>query len=285
MTRSKTRFGLAMVTLCTLLVPALASGQSEDTYTRYGGWRDRVNIGAGAFFVGHDTFALLRPKGIDLPGVDIERQTDIPANTSDFRMEGYLRLGRRHRLVLGYLQMNRDALSRLQGEIRWEDEVFPIDVQVGTVWDTRVLSFNYRFSLLKRERFDLGISAGLFAMKVTSGIGLADAIEDVSADVSEQAPLPMLGLGIEWEFARNFMLRARGQYLAISVQDTVDGSWGEGAVAVEWYPLESVRQLGIGAGYNYTDIDVDIEFGELFRTEFTYQYKFRGPVVYAILSF
>ena len=285
MTQSRMRFGMAVATLCTVLVPALASGQSEDTYTRYGGWRDRVSIGAGAFFVGHDTFALLRPKGIDLPGVDIERQTDIPANTSDFRMEGYLRLGRRHRLVLGYLQMNRDALSRLQGEIRWEDEVFPIDVQVATVWDTRVLSFNYRFSLLKRERFDLGISAGLFAMKVTSGIGLADAIEDVSADVSEQAPLPMLGLGIEWEFARNFMLRARGQYLAISVQDTVDGSWGEGAVAVEWYPLESVRQLGIGAGYNYTDIDVDIEFGELFRTEFTYQYKFRGPVVYAILSF
>ena len=28
-----------------------------------------------------------------------------------------------------------------------------------------------------------------------------------------------------------------------------------------------------------------LEFGELFRREFTYQYKFRGPVVYAILSF
>jgi hypothetical protein len=126
------RFGMAVATLCTVLVPALASGQSEDAYTRYGGWRDRVNINAGAFFVGHDTFALLRPKGTDLPGVEIERQTDIPDNTSDFRMEGYLRLGRRHRLVLGYLQMNRDALSRLQGEIRSEDEVFPIDAQVAT---------------------------------------------------------------------------------------------------------------------------------------------------------
>ena len=107
----------------------------------------------------------------------------------------------------------------------------------------------------------------------------------VSEDVSERAPLPMLGLGIEWEFARNFMLRARGQYLAISLKDTLDGNWAEGSAAVEWYPLESFRQLGIGAGYNYANIDVELEIGEVSLQEFQYKYKFQGPVVYAILSF
>ncbi len=263
----------------------MADAQTGDTYTRWGGMRDRFYINAGAFFVGHDTFALLRPSGTDIPGVEIERQTDIPADTSDFRLEGYFRLGKRHRLLLGYMQMNRDAVTRLQGEIRWEDEVFPIDAQVATLWDTRVLKFQYRFSLYQNERVDVGISAGLFAMKVTSGIGLADNLEDVSADVSEQAPLPMLGLGVEWEFARGFMLRARGQYLAISVKDTIDGSWGEAMAAVEWYPFESARQIGIGAGYNYADIDVGIQFGEIIPRDFEYKYKFRGPVVYAVLSF
>jgi hypothetical protein len=274
-----------MTLLCTLLVPALASGQSEDTYTRYGGWRDRVSINAGAFFVGHDTFALLRPSGTDIPGVNIEQETGVPDGTSDFRLEGYLRLGKRHRLVLGYSDMKRDSVNRLTGQIEWDDVVFPVDAQVATVWDTRVLSFQYRFSVIKRERVDIGISAGLFAMKVKSGIALGSSVADVSEDVSEQAPLPMLGLGVEWEFARNFMLRARGQYLAISIQDTVDGNWGEGAVAVEWYPLESFRQLGIGAGYNYANIDVQLEIGDIIQDEFQYKYKFRGPVVYAVLSF
>ena len=282
---SRVRFGLAVALMGTLVVPAMASGQSDDVYTRWGGMRDRFHIDAGAFFVGHDTFALLRPSGSDIPGVDIERQTDIPADTSDFRMEGYLRLGKRHRLVLGYIRMNRDAVNRLNGQIEWEDEVFPIDAQVATVWDTRVLSFQYRFSVFQRERVDVGVSLGLFAMKIKSGIALGSNIADVSEDVSEQAPLPMLGLGLEWEFARNFMLRARGQYLAISIQDTVDGNWGEGAVAVEWYPLESFRQLGIGAGYNYANIDVQLEIGEVSLQEFQYKYKFRGPVVYAVLSF
>jgi hypothetical protein len=285
MTRSKLRFGLAMAVLCTLMVPAMAQAQSDDVYTRWGGMRDRFYINAGAFFVGHDTFALLRPSGTDIPGVNIEQETGVPDGTSDFRLEGYLRLGKRHRLVLGYFDMNRDSVNRLTGQIEWEDQVFPIDAQVATVWDTRVFSFQYRFSVLKRERLDIGISAGLFAMKVKSGIALGDSTDDVSADVSEQAPLPMLGLGLEWEFARNFMLRARGQYLAISIQDTVDGKWGEGAVAVEWYPLESFRQLGIGAGYNYADIDVQLQIGEVLQRDFEYKYKFRGPVVYAVLSF
>ena len=282
---SKTGFGLALAVLGTLRRPAVAQGQSDDVYTRWGGMRDRLNINAGAFFVGHDTFALLRPSGSDIPGVDIEQDTGVPDSTGDFRLEGYLRLGRRHRLVLGYTEMNRDSVNRLTGQIEWEDEVFPIDTQVATVWDTRVLSFQYRFSVVKRERVDVGVSLGLFAMKVKSGIGLGDSTANVSTDVSEQAPLPMLGLGIEWEFARNFMLRARGQYLAISIQDTVDGNWGEGAVAVEWYPLESFRQLGIGAGYNYANIDVQLQIGDLVQRDFEYKYKFRGPVVYAVLSF
>ena len=33
------------------------------------------------------------------------------------------------------------------------------------------------------------------------------------------------------------------------VQETVDGSWSEALAAVEWYPFESLRQLGIGAGW------------------------------------
>ena len=109
MTRQRLSLGVALAALCSLLLPTLATAQSDDVYTRWGGMRDRFHIDAGAFFVGHDTFALLRPSGSDIPGVDIERQTDIPADTSDFRMEGYLRLGKRHRLVLGYMQMNRDA--------------------------------------------------------------------------------------------------------------------------------------------------------------------------------
>ena len=150
MTSSSVRtLAAATITLCLLFVPAGAEAQSDDPYTRWGGMRDRFHFDIGGFFVSHDTFALLRPSGSEIPGVDIERDTEIPASTSDFRMGGYFRLGKRHRLILEYFQMNRDAVSRLEGQIEWDDEVFPIDTQIATVWDTRVLSFQYRFAVYK----------------------------------------------------------------------------------------------------------------------------------------
>ena len=285
MKRSKVRRGLGLAALCTIGISTAARGQSNDAYTRWGGMRDRFHIDVGGFFVSHDTFALLRPSGSDIPGVDVERDAQIPSSTTDFRLHGYLRLGRRHRLEVGYFSMNRDAVTRLTGELEWDGEVFPVDSQVGTVWDTRVLSFQYRFSALKRERVDVGVSIGLFVMRVRSGIALANDIGDVGGDVSQSAPLPMLGIGLEWEFARGFMLRAGGQYLAISIQDTVDGHWGEFSTTVEWYPLRDFRPLGIGAGYSYTNIDVQLQVDDLITKEFDYKYKFRGPIVYAVLSF
>ena len=80
MKRSRFGFGLTLAVVCALLVPAMASAQSDDVYTRWGGMRDRLNINAGAFFVGHDTFALLRPSGSDIPGVNIEQDTGAGYN-------------------------------------------------------------------------------------------------------------------------------------------------------------------------------------------------------------
>lgn len=285
MKQSKAILFVAWAVAGGLLAPGVASAQSDDAYTRWGGMRDRFRISAGGFLVSHDTFALLRPSGSEIPGVDLESTARVPENTSDLRLEGHLRLGRRHRLSLGYLRMDRSSVSDLTGQIEWDDEVFPIDSQVAVVWDTRVVTFQYRFSVVKRERLDVGISAGLFALKVESGIALGRDLGSVSTDVSEQAPLPVLGLGLEWEFARGFLLRARAQYLAISIQNTVDGNWSEMAAAVEWYPFQNLRQLGFGAGYNLSDVDVQIEFGDVFRRDFEYEYRFRGPVVYAVLSF
>ena len=66
------RFALLTLVLA-LAAPALAPVMAQDDYERWGGWRDRINVRAGAFFLTHDTFALLRPEDIpEIPGVDLE---------------------------------------------------------------------------------------------------------------------------------------------------------------------------------------------------------------------
>jgi hypothetical protein len=71
MTRSRIRFGLSMAVLCTLLVPAVASGQSDDTYTRYGGLKDTLDgewaeLGAA----------------VETPSPRVPRAVTVPADSS-----------------------------------------------------------------------------------------------------------------------------------------------------------------------------------------------------------
>ena len=265
------------------IVGAVPAAARDDEFTRGNGLRDRFRISAGAFFVNHKTFARLSPAGGDIPGVNIEGDTSVPAHQTDFRLDEHFRISRRHRLDFGYWSMNRGAVTRLTGEIEWDGEVFPVDSNVTTVWDTRVTRIEYRFSAISREKVDVSLSLGVFAMKVTSGIEFGDDQDNVATDTAEQAPLPMLGAGIDWFFSDKWVLRASGQYLALNIGDTLDGSWGELKAAIEWYPLP---KAGLGVMYNFADIDVDLRnVGETLKKDFSYQYRFRGPQIYAVFSY
>jgi hypothetical protein len=280
---NRTLSAIATAVLLVSVAGAVPVAAQEDEFTRGNGLRDRFRIGAGAFFVTHDTFARLSPAGGNLPGVDIEADSAVPENQTDFRLDGHWRISRRHRLDFGYWAMNRGAVTRLSGEIEWDGETFPVDAEIATVWDTRILRTEYRFSVISRDDLDVGLSLGLFAVKVTSGIGLGNDQDNVTTDVSQTAPLPMLGAGVEWFFSRDFVFRASGQYLALSISDIFDGSWGELKAAVEWYPLQ---KAGIGVMYNFADIDLDLRnIGELLKKDFQYQYRFNGPQIYAVFSY
>lgn len=275
---------MAVGSVLVLVAGVGTAGAQDDEFTRGNGLRDRFRLGAGAFFVNHKTFARLNPAGSqDIPGVNLEVDTEVPKDQVDFRLDGHFRISRRHRLDFGYWSMNRGAVSRLTGDIEWDGEVFPVDSNVATIWETSVTRIEYRFSAISRENLDLSLSLGLFAMKVTTGIGLGTDEDNVATDTSEQAPLPMLGVGVEWYFREDFVFRASGQYLALNIGDTLDGSWGELKVAMEWYPLD---KAGLGLMYNFADVDVDLRnVGEILKKDLQYQYRFHGPLVYAVLTF
>ena len=142
---------MAAAAILVLAAGAGTAGAQDDEFTRGNGLRDRFRISVGAFFVNHKTFARLSPAGEEeIPGVDLEVDTQIPKNQTDFRLDGHFRISRRHRLDFGYWAMNRSAVSQLTGEIEWDDEVFPVDTNIATVWETNVTRIEYRFSAISR---------------------------------------------------------------------------------------------------------------------------------------
>lgn len=284
------RLLLLLLTAALVIVPAtLAEAQgatgsfSPDPYTRWNGVRDKVGFQVGTYFVTHSTFARLQPRGLpSIPGLDLESDILMPDNTTDFRVDGYLRLGKRHRIRGGFWNMNRDVVETLTARVAWGDEVYEASTQIGARWDTRVIKADYRYSIFQGERYDIGAALGFFIMRVDTGIGLAGETANVATDTKKTAPLPMIGLDVEYQIAPRWMLRGHGQYFAISLDDTVDGKWWEARAAVEFVPL---KNFGLGLGYNFARVDLDIRLTEGRIAEFEYNYKINGPHLYLIASF
>jgi len=276
---------LIVALFASLLIPAAAVGAQEvtDTYTRWNGVRDKVGFQVGAFFVNHSTFARLQPRGLpEIPGVDLESDISMPNNTTDFRLDGYLRLGKRHRIRAGWWQMNRNVVNQLRASINWEGEVYEVGATIAAKWNTQVVKADYRYSIFKGERYDIGAALGFFIMDVDAGLGFAADAADVVTDTKRTAPLPMIGLDIEYEIAPRWVVKGFGQYFGISIDDTIDGSWWEARAAVEWIPL---KNFGLGAGYNFARVDLDIQLSEGLVSQFQYNYKINGPHLYAVASF
>ncbi len=265
-------------------LPTLAVAQStQGAFERYGGVADHVNIRGGVLFSGHGTLARVDSEALGLGTlVSFEDDLGLATTTRDARVDGYIRLGRRHQLRAGYIHLGRGGDVQLQREIQWGDEIFDVSAGVTSALDLTMIPINYRFALVKSDRVDFGLSAGVFAMFAEASV----AAPSIAIDESEALsfPLPVFGADVEIALAPRLFLLGGGEYFGIAIQD-VSGSWREFRAALEYYP---VPHLGIGTAYRYVRLEIDGTgaLGQsLSGTEIFFDYRLSGPQAYIALAF
>ena len=91
-------------------------------------------------------------------------------------------------------------------------------------------------------------------------------------EASALAPMPNVSLIGGYRLTEDVYLEARAGYLSLSY-DRYDGSLLSAFGSIEWRTWENV---GLGAAYQYVDVDVDVENRS--STE-RYDLQFHGPVV------
>lgn len=279
--RSMLLLGLAFAGFA---LPGRAGAQSDrGAFERYGGVADHFNIRGGVLFAEHGTVARVDSETLGLGTlVDLENDLGLEATTRNVRFDGTLRLGRRHQLRAGYIRLDRGGSVQLQRQIQWGDEVFSVDAGVTSTVGLTLLPANYRFAVVKSDRVDLGLSAGVFAMFAEASI----AAPSVAVNESEALnfPLPVFGADIEIALAPRLFLLGGGEYFGITIQD-VSGSWRELRAALEYYPLP---HLGVGAAYRYVRLEIDGTSAlglSLSGTEIFFDYRLTGPQAYVALAF
>ncbi len=228
------------------------------------------------------------------PGVDFEEVFGLEDSKTVLWGGARWRISRRNHLEFEFFQLNRDGQRTGVSEpIEIGDSILQVGGDVQSTFDLGLGRLTYGFSLVRNERMDIQIKAGLHLADLETSVTLSGAACEVTdpddetcvagtAPVVESedvtAPLPHFGGSFVYGITPSVAVRLQVIGFAIEL-DNIDGSLVEVDADFVWQPWDNV---GFGAGLRYFDASVKGKGGEL-NGEFDYDYW--GPTIYVLAGF
>lgn len=165
---------------------------------------------------------------------------------------------------------------------------------IATSYDTSFARLTYGFSIIRNERMDFQVKAGLHLASLETGISLSGMVCDQTTTPSTPpgcpgattgaetedvtAPLPHLGGSFSYSISPSVAFNFQVIGFAIEL-DSIDGSLVEIDADFSWQPW---RNVGFGVGTRYFNTKVESQSTDL-NGEFDFEYF--GPVFYIQTTF
>jgi hypothetical protein len=216
----------------------------------------KAKISVGYFLPRMNTEFRLDPASPALPSGDpINLEDDLGLDRDLFlgRVDGYYRLGRKHRLQFGYFSLERDAQRIISKPITIGDYTFVLNGQVDSNLKNTITEIGYMYSLHQTERFEVSGTFGIHWLDIQSrfigetGFGV---FETSSSDA--EGPLPLFGVDIDYAFTPRLIVSFRGMLFSAKI-DTFDGNITDLRGSLEYFFMNNV---GVGFGVNRFDMDL-----------------------------
>jgi hypothetical protein len=267
---------LAIISLSSVFGAALAGDR--------GPLDQNFQVSLGTFLVTNATQVRLDGQnGVTGSIVDWERDIGL-SDANRFRVDGFWRFARRHKIRFMYFDNQRSAMHTLDQDVVFGGMTYPANTSVTAEVGTTIAELAYEYAFLQRDNWELAGSVGIHDIDVTTALagtistGGGGASAQGNTEGSTNGPLPVLGFHALWHMGRNFYFDGLVQYFYVSIDD-FEGSVTDYKLAATWYPL---RNVGIGLGYNdfVTKVDVDkVDFTGMLRISYD------GPMIFVTASF
>ncbi len=280
------RLWIVVLLIAASALPAAAQ-IFDQTYLDNKGLSDRFTLNIGSFITTINTNA--KASG-DAGGeeVDLEDDLGLRPDIGEFRLSAEWRLARKHALTFGYWATRREAETTLEEDIEWNDVIYPASVTLRAESGYDNFKLGYRYSFVNNGTVDFGASIGLSVLMFDIALeGEAEIIGPGGPVGTEQrreeedliAPVPVVGLNVEWALRPRLFLRGGVEYFKANYQEYT-GELIDGAVGLDWFPW---KHVGFGAAYNYVDVTVTRE-GDVID-ELSVDYNYDGVFAYLRLAY
>lgn len=266
--QSRTSLIVLSVALAFTWSPA-AVAQSADS--------EKFSVSLGVFITDRDTETRLDGT---VPGdgtdVDVENDLGFDASDSVFRIDGYYRFTEKHRLDFSWFDLSRTASKQIQKDIEWDGEFYPIDTVIDASLDLNIYKLAYTWSFMRREKGYLGASVGLYVADTGHSISATSIGQSSNQGVT--APLPVIGLRGQYDFAEKWSLRGSAEIFAFDSGD-FSGSLYDLYASIDYQAFQNVA---IGVGINSVRFDLDVT-----KTNFNgkLDWRYDGGLLFFKLNF
>lgn len=221
--------------------------------------------------------------------ISLENDLGFDSTVRSAWVKGYWRMGRRHRLSLLYTQFSRSSEKTAESDIEAGGNIILAGAFIGSTAQTHVFDVEYMYSLIKRPDLDLGLTAGLYWMNSTVELEAAGEVilegetqsefrSDYRASQRLIAPLPLIGLVLDYEFNDKWRALAAARMLDVTISE-VDGYIFSAKLGAEYY---FTRHVGLGANYAWFNLSVRYN-GVVFIDTLAYEYD--GVQAYLALKY
>ena len=238
-----------------LSIPADAAAQDE-----------KLSVSLGVFLTSRDSETRIDGQIPD-SGTPVDLENDLGFDKSDtvFRVDGYYRFNDKHRIDASVFDLSRSASKQIEGEIDWNDTVYPIDTVVNASLDLSVYKLAYTWSFMRRDNGYLGVTGGLYVADI--GTSLSAEANALSSSGGVTAPLPVVGLRGQYDFSEKWSLRGSAEIFALEYDD-YSGSLYDVYAGLDYQVSDHVA---VGVGVNSVRINVGVDKTN-FNGELDWQY-------------
>ncbi len=272
-----------LVSLIMSLVSLLAGSHALAQTDGHPLINSRFHIGVGGFFPTVDSKIRLDSDlglGTEL---DLEKQLGIDKSRDVLWANARWNISRRNHLEFEWVQLDRSgSVLGISQQYQIGDTVIQAGGKIDSVLDISLYRLTYGFSLIRDQKKDLQLQAGVHVADVKAALKLTGALS-INGSVFQQsvqgeggdivAPLPHFGANFTYAFTDKLALYTNILGFALSVGD-FKGSILETGGTLQY---NFVKRVGLGAGVRFFRVDVEAKSSGL-TGEFVLDYL--GPVVY-----
>jgi hypothetical protein len=271
--------------LVQVVLVVLVLGDAGPALAQSANYLDRSSVGAGVFVATVNTSVSLNGENAGT-SVDFENDLGLRGDTRQFWVDGKWRLTPRQSLVLGYTLLSRSNTRDIDRDLVIDDTTYTVGATIDSGWDTQYVAVAYRFSLLRNDSFEGGVSGGIsyFGQKlslhavgtITGPEGESLAEKDVSKNL--KVPAPLVGLYALGRLSDTLYLGGSLLYIQATYDQYTGHVW-DGRLSLDWFPWE---HFGLGVGYLYSEQSLGVTKAS-FNGDISY--RFDGAQAYVRYAF